>query len=281
MKPELFDLHAEIEQRHWWFVARRQIVQRLLGRVVPPDDRPLVVDVGCGTGATLAALADRYRCVGIDPTAQGVELAKKRFPQVRFICGQAPEDLGESAGRADAFLLMDVLEHVPDDFHLFSSLLAASRSGAHFLVTVPAVPALWSEHDESFGHYRRYTPGRLAQVWEGLPVTARLVSYFNSRLYPVVRTVRMLNRLRGHAGGRAGTDLRLPPAPLNRLLQRIFAHEADGLLRSIDRSRVRSFPPGVSLVAVIRREPGTIVPRRRPTGIVPDRFDPAASRPAA
>ena len=82
------------------------------------------------------------------------------------------------------FLLMDVLEHVPDDFAFLSELLAASSPGAHFLITVPANPSFWSAHDESNGHYRRYEPDRLGRLWSGLPVTTRLLTYFNARLYP-------------------------------------------------------------------------------------------------
>ena len=44
---------------------------------------------------------------------------------------------------------------------MLSELLAAASPGCYFLLTVPADPSLWSEHDESFGHYRRYDRARL------------------------------------------------------------------------------------------------------------------------
>ena len=104
----------------------------------------LIVDVGCGTGGNLAALGRRYRCVGIDTSVEAVELAQRRFPQVQFIAGRAPQDLGELAAQAQLFLLTDVLEHVPDDYVMLSELLAAACPGSHFLVTVPADESLWS-----------------------------------------------------------------------------------------------------------------------------------------
>ena len=82
-------------------------------------------------------------------------------------------------------LLMDVLEHVPDDFKFLSELLAASAPGAEFLVTVPANPSFWSAHDESNGHYRRYDMDRFRAGVGGLPVTTLLLSHFNARLYPI------------------------------------------------------------------------------------------------
>ena len=91
MHYEQFQLHADIEQRHWWFVGRRRILCRLVAEVLPPiAAKRVIVDVGCGTGGNIAALADRYRCVGIDTSAEAIELARQRFPHVRFIAGRAP-----------------------------------------------------------------------------------------------------------------------------------------------------------------------------------------------
>jgi len=268
MRTEQFQLHAEIEARHWWFVARRRIVRGLVGRVLPPSPEATIVDVGCGTGANIAALADAYRCVGIDTSDEAIRLARRRFPAVQFLVGHAPGDLGPIASEARLVLLMDVLEHVEDDFAMLSELLGALGPGCHLLVTVPADPTLWSEHDESFGHYRRYEQERLARLWADLPVTPLLVSYFNTRMYPLVRAVRAFNRLRGRASGRAGTDFWMPPGPLNRLLAGTFAGEARVLERALARvlegHRARGYRRGASLVALLRREPGRIDRRSKP-----------------
>src|SRR6185295_20126636 len=150
MRSPQFQLHAEIEDLHWWFVARREIMRRMVEQIVPPSKDATVVDVGCGTGANLAALAESYNCVGIDTSPEAVRLAQQRFPAARFICGRAPDELGDVLEQTRLVLLMDVLEHVPDDFELLSSLMAAAPVGTNFLITVPADLSLWSEHDESF-----------------------------------------------------------------------------------------------------------------------------------
>jgi len=266
MQQAQFDLHAQIEKRHWWFVARRRILRSLIEAVVPPNENRLVIDVGCGTGGNIAALAGAYQCLGVDTSVDGIRLAQARFPDVRFVCGKAPEALGEAAGQADLFLLTDVLEHVPDDFWMLSELLAAAKPGAQVLLTVPADMALWSPHDEAFGHYRRYDAERLAAVWQGLPVRQRLLSYFNARLYPAIRWVRDRNRKRGQAAGDAGTDFDLPSPPVNWLLRRIFEGEQSRLLRSLHRG-ARGYSRGVSLVAILERLPGAIEPRRLPAAL--------------
>lgn len=273
MQIDQFQLHAEIENRHWWFCGRRRIVRQLLAEIAPPQTGRRVVDVGCGTGANIASLADAYACHGIDPSAEGIELARRRFPAVQFTCGLAPDAFGPEERDADVMLAMDVMEHVPDDFAFASSLLGALEPGGHLLVTVPADESLWSPHDENFGHYRRYTRQRLERVWRDLPVTPLLVSHYMARLLPAVRTIRRLNRLRGRAAGAAGTDFTMPPAWVNAVLERTFAGEAARLVATM-RERARAYRSGVSLIAILRREHGTIAPRSRPADVAPDRHQP-------
>jgi 2-polyprenyl-3-methyl-5-hydroxy-6-metoxy-1,4-benzoquinol methylase len=250
---DLFDLHARVEHRHWWFVGRRTIVRRILERVVPAAGRPLIIDVACGTGATAASLADRYETLGIDNSERAVTLARQRFPAVPFIHGEVPGALGATAGRASAFLLMDVLEHIEDDVSFLGALMDVAPPGAQFVITVPADMTLWSAHDEHYGHYRRYDVPRLRHMWRKLPVDERLVSHCNTRLYPAVRAVRQLNRLRGHGIGQSGTDLSLPPAPINAMLARVFSGEAGRLAGLLDNARARPYSRGLSLIAVLQR----------------------------
>jgi trans-aconitate methyltransferase len=278
MQSAQFQLHASVEDSHWWFAGRRRIMRDLVREVLPASGAPTVVDVGCGTGANLAALAEDYHCVGIDPSREAIELARRRFPGRRFLCGHAPRDLGQVMGEARLLLLMDVLEHVPDDFAFLSGLLAASAPGTRFLVTVPANPSFWSTHDESNGHYRRYDADRFQRVWSGLPVTTLLLSHYNARLYPIAHAVRSWSRWRGRATGRAGTDVSLPMRPLNEGLEAVFAGESRVLVDLLRGRRRRGYSAGLSLVALLRRDPGAIAVGGRPDEVAPDRYDPVTGR---
>ena len=84
MRHDQFCLHAEVEDRHWWFVGRRRIIGRLVEETLPPDRNATVIDVGCGTGGNIASLADRYDCLGIDTSHEAVELARQGFRMSRF-----------------------------------------------------------------------------------------------------------------------------------------------------------------------------------------------------
>lgn len=252
--------YALFEDEHWWFAGRRQILQRLVRRLVEPSRDGLVIDVGCGPGGNLSSLAGMYRCLGIDNSPEAIDLARKRFPAIEFVCGAAPVDIPNQAAEADLWLLMDVIEHVDDDRSLFRGLASAAKPGSHFLITVPADPALWSPHDEAAGHYRRYTPETLADLWSGLPFETRLLSAYNARLYWPVKAVRTATAAlgRGHGGREAqGLDLRLPPAPVNELLSGLFATEATRLAAALENGRP-GFRHGVSLIAILRRLEGDV-----------------------
>jgi SAM-dependent methyltransferase len=280
MQSAQFQLHAQIEDRHWWFVARRKILRSIVETVVPPGEGRVVLDVGCGTGANLAALAGAYQCVGIDTSAEGIELARRRFPQIEFRQGYAPQGVSDVLTRASLVLLTDVLEHVPDDFSLFSSLLAASRPGTYFLVTVPADASLWSVHDESFGHYRRYDLARFSRLWEGLPATCLAATPYNSRLYPAVKLVRWWNRRRGSAHGAHGTDFNMPPSAVNRCFESIMTGESHRLIDLVSGRPQKPFSRGVSLLALVRREAGVCQQRVRPLDVAADLFSPQLLEPA-
>lgn len=249
MDPEQFRLHAFMEDRHWWFLGRRRILRTLAAPLLPASADRHVVDLGCGTGGNAAAFAADCTVVGVDPDPGAIALARARFPSVTFRVGDVGA-AGEAIEGADLVLLTDVLEHVDDDVGLLRAAARRAVPGARLLLTVPAHPELWSGHDVALGHRRRYTAASFRRLWEEVPVEAVLVSPFNARLYPVARALRLLRR-RGTDVERR-TDLRLPPAPVNRLLARIFGGEAGRLARAL-RGAAPPYRDGLSLLAVLRR----------------------------
>lgn len=279
MRGDLFQLHADIETRHWWFVGRRRLVRRVIDAALEPTEMGNLVDFGCGTGANLAEFSNWRSRTGIDASADAVEAARESYPELRIEQGLAPESMPELLNPADLVLIMDVLEHVPDDFELFSSLAGTMKPGSHMLITVPADPRLWSPHDQSFGHYRRYVARDLARLWEGLPFETRLVSYFNSRLYPLIRGVRAVDGLTGSTPGAEETDFFMPPGFANTALTSLFAGESSRLIGELENpspERNLAYGRGVSLIALLRRGEGEIATRSRPADAAPDLWDPEA-----
>ena len=251
MDRDVFAIHSELESSHWWFAARRRILREVVDALGGAAPGRTVLDIGCGVGATLTAFHPDYRALGIDPSADAIEMGLQRHPGVDLRVG-GPAEAQALAAAAEVVLLNDVIEHVPDDRALLAPLVERMRPGTLLVVTVPADMRLWSPHDVALGHYRRYDPAMLGRAMAGLPLQPLFVSYFNARLHLPVRLARALARLRKASTGERGTDLRPTPRLLNALLERVFAGEAQRL-RKVIAGRAAPYRMGVSLIGAWRR----------------------------
>jgi hypothetical protein len=84
----------------------------------------------------------------------------------------------------DCVISTDVLEHIEDDRLAFLKMLETIAPGGIALVTVPAGPWLFGYHDESLGHYRRYTRASLRRIVDGDCQIDR-IRYFGFTLTPI------------------------------------------------------------------------------------------------
>lgn len=257
-----FEAHQAHEESHWWFTARREIISSVVDFFLRGEPNPCVLDVGCGTGCTVAEFSKHYEAVGIDASADAIRRARERYPECRFIHGRVPGDAADVLGRVKLITLMDVLEHVEDDRGLVESLIDNVAHGTVVVITVPADMTLWSEHDVVLGHFRRYDPCRLVSLLTDLPAECLLLAPLNTRLEPAVRFMRTIKPRLISRRGAAGTDLRMPPRYLNDWLHSIFAGEKARIMDRLTRREVDMNCRGVSLLAVIRKSPGTHVPRK-------------------
>lgn len=253
MDAQLFVTHALMEDTHWWFLARRRILNAVLNACVPAGKEARVLDVGCGTGGNSAAFAKNYTVVGVEPSEAAVSMARLRFPDISFVGGSAPDDVLGEAGRTDVFVLTDVLEHVEHDRLMVERLVSAAKRGAYFLATVPANQELWTEHDESHGHFRRYTLESFGALWQDMPVDVKLLSYFNSRLYPLIYAHRRLHQWRNTPASHNDTDLSLPWFPVNDILESVFVGEGKHLVKRIGRTG-SAYRRGVSVIGLFQKE---------------------------
>ena len=113
-------------------------------------------------------------------------------------------------------------------------------------------------------------------MWRGLGVHTVFDSYYNTRLYPVVKLIRTWNRWRKKSAGEAGTDFNMPNPLANRLLTACFAGERHRLVRLARGEHVARYRRGVSLIARLQRTALPVEPRSKPQGVASDYFDPVA-----
>jgi len=241
MEAQVYERMAELDSAHWWFVARREILERIIERTVRPPKKARILEVGCGTGHNLAMLSKFGRVEATEMDKSARTLAAKRLG--RPVKNAALPDLSAwPEGHFDLVALLDVLEHVPDDRSALQCIAGRLKPGGKLLLTVPANKWMWSAHDVSHHHHRRYRRSELAKLARESGYEIELLSPFNSLLFPLIAVARVAGKLTG----RESADDAMPPRPVNGILKAVFGLEA-GLIGRVP------MPFGVSLVAVLRR----------------------------
>lgn len=160
-------------------VANRRFAQ--LAPCLPKaqdQTRPLWVDVGCGSGAFLAAARRRgWRVLGVeaDPFAVRELGARMGLPALAYEAWVAAAQAPAASGgpRAQAVSFFDVLEHLLDPVDALKTAAAGLDSGGVIVVEVPDLDAA---ADFDAWKHRRITPEFTEHLWHfSAPTLSRLV----------------------------------------------------------------------------------------------------------
>lgn len=240
MDKLLYQRFFEIEDAHWWFVARKAIVLGFLDRYLPEKPQRRVLDAGCGTGGMLKDLEGYGKLVAADFSEEAVKFCRLRGYEI-MQCSILELPLRPES--FDLIIALDIIEHLDDDAMALQELHRVCKPGGHLCVSVPAFQFLWSHHDDLNHHKRRYTKRQLEERLKAAHFQVLRCSYFNSFLFPFVLVGRLFGK--GMREG-PGPEWTIPSRAINRGLARAFAAELP-LLRQFN------LPIGVSILAIVQK----------------------------
>lgn len=210
-------------------IYRLELAMSLLG-IEGSGEGVRLLDIGCGTGDTAAAMLGRYpsaQIVGLDLAQAGVELARQKAPTARFfqrnlLQSDAPPI--ELRGWATHAICTEVIEHVDDPRVLLRNARQYMTSGCRLVVTAPGGPmSAFDRHIGHRKHWRRqdleallhdagYHPNHIAGV--GFP-------FFNLyRCMVILRGSRLINDI--GPTGEASWSARMAMAVFQALVRRRF-----------------------------------------------------------
>ncbi|RMH15110.1 MAG: class I SAM-dependent methyltransferase [Acidobacteria bacterium] len=239
MDPDYGRRYRELYRRHWWWRAREALVLERIAALAPAGGFGRILDVGCGDALLLPRLRRFGRPLGLEADAALISDATRRSGDVvvapfdeRF---QPDEPFG-------LILMLDVLEHLADDVAALRHARRLLVPGGVLLITVPALPVLWTRHDDLNHHHRRYDRRRFHDVAAAAGVAVESARYAFHWLVAAKLLVRLKECLRPGEPRPPS----IPPAPVNRLLYAFCRLEAATWGRL-------PWPAGSSLVAVCRR----------------------------
>jgi SAM-dependent methyltransferase len=231
---------ADVITEHVWFQLRTAVVLEATRGLLRAGARRFV-DFGCGNGHLMAALEQQgWETAGVDMHVEGLRRAETATRGTLF-CGRIPSV--RLLERVDAAGLFDVIEHAPDDLAVLRHVHDQLVPGGAIVITVPAMPALWSEFDVLLGHKRRYTRATLRAVIERAGFICDDVRYCFSFTVPGIW---MQRRFLGRTRSSRRAYYTTPSPAASRALRALGRLE-----RTLARHSIRS-PFGSSLLAIGR-----------------------------
>lgn len=241
MDESLYHLHFQQEESHWWFAARSAIVREVIERYGNLKPGDTILDVGCGTGAIMKLLSEKYRMIGIDMSPLAVEYSRKRGLKDVFL--MPLQEFPRDKYNVKAVILLDVIEHIDDDIDVLRHAGDIVGKDGRVIITVPAYKWLWSSHDLVNHHKRRYTAARLRETLAKAGLEPVKMTYYNSLLFPLAVVKKVVGKWK--AADKASQAVDQPSGFVNSLFYSVFASERH-LVPNV------RLPFGVSLLAVAR-----------------------------
>lgn len=191
-----------IEEEHFWFVVRNERICDLVKLTLPNFESAKFLEIGSGTGNVLGYLQTNglKNLTGFEIEDLGIEISRQRFPDISFEHCNILE-LDKSPQKFDAVGMFDCIEHFADDKVPLEKARELLHPGGKVYITVPAHDFLWSEIDELFGHYRRYTKktlqkslnasgfGNVEQFYFMAPLVPLAIIHRKLKNYPVPSTM--------------------------------------------------------------------------------------------
>lgn len=242
MENEIFDAMHKVETQHWWFVARRKIIESII-KNLDLGKNLQIMDAGCGNGDNLAFLSKYGDVVAMDTDDNALVNARARCIG-KVLKGDLPDNLPKDIGKDnDLIVMLDVLEHIDDDAKSLVVLRDCIKESGKLIITVPAYQFLLSNHDKLHHHKRRYSVQYLKKIIESNGWKVDYISYFNTFLFPLA----LIDRIRQIVFPPTKDNvLNVPHKWINSFFERIFSFESKLIGQFI-------FPFGLSIMVVARK----------------------------
>jgi SAM-dependent methyltransferase len=240
MDASFHAFEKEVEDWHWWYRVRRDILDQQLARLSLDPTRARILDLGCGTGGASLTLARHGRAVALDRSPESFRISMDR-PYTHRVVASASAPLPFADGTFDVVCALDILEHLDDDVAAARELHRVCKPGGTIIAYVPAFQLLWGYNDEYSHHKRRYIKSQLAGVLTRAGFDVNESGYFNAVLFLPTLAARLVQRAAPRLTD--GMEHSTRPSPLNGVLTSLFRAELPFLRR-------RPLPFGTSAYSI-------------------------------
>lgn len=192
METREYELMAEAEDVHPWFIQLRTIIRQSFESVgVRPEWH--VLDVGCGTGGTMKSLGGACRFTGLDASPLAAGMAE-RLSGAKVVVADATRMPFED-GTFDAVVASHILEHIDDDDAAVAEIRRVLKPGGPLVALVPCHQFMYNHHDRALHHVRRYSRRNFIKLLERNGFRPQKVVWTNPIMYPPTAAARLISRI--------------------------------------------------------------------------------------
>ena len=193
MKESRYFYESLIEKDFWWFKVRRFFFSREIKKLINKNHE--ILDIGSSSGTNLRMLEEmgHTNYTGLDFSDIAINACKKKGFK-KIIKGDVCK-LPFKSNSMDFIIASDIVEHIENDKLAVSEIFRVLKKNSFAIITVPAFNFLWSKHDDSSMHKRRYTKKTLSNLIKETNFKIEKIFYFNFLLFLPILLARLFFKL--------------------------------------------------------------------------------------
>lgn len=229
-------------ENHYWTVCRTAILADMLKGFGLREKK--ILEIGCGKGIVVHGLRRLHiDCLGVELADVDPLEVVRPFVTTNKNALDLPVSVRDSM---QVIMLLDVIEHLEHPDVFIRNLKEGFPNATHFIVTVPARKELWSNYDEFYGHYRRYTLPMAHELARAADLKMVAQQYFFHLLY-------FMGYLTVKLFGKRNIKVKAPGGIM------IWIHRFFAGLLFLEYKLLPENLPGTSIISVYTKQHGSCV----------------------
>jgi ubiquinone/menaquinone biosynthesis C-methylase UbiE len=215
----------ELEDSLWWYRGQRKISERLFREFLPRRNNLKILDVGAGSGGSLAQLRPWGEVTAFDFSEMAVRFYGNRDSSRVAVASAAAMPYKDAS--FDLVTIFDVFATLDDADQnaALKEVARVLRPGGFLFWREPGHMFLHGPHDRATHVLRRYNTKLFKSYLTAIGLKPLRLSYSNSFLFPVAVARRLLAKIRDD-GSMGHSDVQPMPEPFNTILGGILSLEA-------------------------------------------------------
>lgn len=240
-----YQLQKNVNIIHFWYKARKKLIFSLLNTVYSRFDKNRkILDIGSGTGVEIEELMKFGNVTALDLNQEAIKILKQQY-QCDTIIGNI-ELLELPSNQYDCVCCFDIFEHLKKDEIALKKIYNSLKPNGFLIFTVPAHQFIYSCHDKTMGHYRRYKKRQIVNVLKLENFKIIKIGYWNFILFFPIVILRLTKKLLLYKKTYSSEAKQLA-VPLNYLLYKIL--NIDNYLIS----KNLNLPIGLSIYGICKK----------------------------